>query len=66
MSTAAISDQTLSHWLTAVSSQLQVRRIENQGRPRPTRNRERERARREARKLFADYYAEVALASVIH
>ena len=30
--------------------------------PRPKRNRERERARREARQLFAQYYADQAIA----
>jgi len=63
MTTAAISDNTLTHWLKAVSSHLEVRRVENQARPRPKRNRERERARREARQLFAQYYAEIAVAS---
>lgn len=53
-------DTQLDSWLHAVSRQLQVRRLENQGRPRPKRNRERERARREARQLFARWYAEQA------
>lgn len=65
MTTAAISDNTLTHWLQAVSSHLEVRRVENQGRPRPKRNRERERARREARQLFAQYYAEIAVSAAV-
>ena len=52
---------TLRTWLREVSTHLEVRRYENQARPRPKRNRERERARREARQLFAQYYAEQAL-----
>lgn len=52
---------SLKSWLSAVNSHLEVRRVENQARPRPKRNRERERARREARKLFAQYYADLAI-----
>lgn len=54
-------DTQLHSWLNAVSRQLQVRRVENQARPRPKRNRERERARREARQLFARWYADRAV-----
>lgn len=54
---------TLNTWLKAVNSHLAVRRVENRARPRPKRNRERERARREARQLFAQYYAEIAVNS---
>lgn len=51
----------LNSWLKAVSNHLEYRRVESQARPRPKRNRERERARREARQLFAEYYAELAV-----
>jgi hypothetical protein len=44
-----------------VSSELSIRRIEARSTPRPKRNRERERARREARQLFVEYYADRAL-----
>lgn len=66
MTTAAVSTNTLSHWLNAVNNHLEVRRVENQARPRPKRNRERERARREARQLFAQYYAELAISAATH
>lgn len=52
---------TLSTWLQAVNGQLQARRVETQGMTRPKRNRERERARREARVLFSQFYAEQAM-----
>jgi hypothetical protein len=52
---------TLQGWLTGVSGELAVRREESRALPRPKRNRERERARREARQLFAAYYAERAI-----
>lgn len=55
-----LDTSTLSSWLSAVSTHLQVRRITSQGTPKPKRNRERERARREARQLFAQFYAERA------
>ena len=51
----------LDNWLKAVSNHLEYRRVESQARPRPKRNRERERARREARQLFIEYYAEIAV-----
>lgn len=51
----------LNNWLKAVSNHLEYRRVEGQARPRPKRNRERERARREARQLFAEYQAELAI-----
>ncbi len=62
---AETTNNNLDNWLRQVSRHLEVRRAENRSRPRPKRNRERERARREARQLFADWYAEraVALAS---
>lgn len=52
---------TLTTWLQAVNGQLQARRIETQSLTRPKRNRERERARREARILFSQFYAEQAM-----
>ncbi len=52
---------TLHTWLRGVSSELSIRRIEARSTPRPKRNRERERARREARQLFVEYYADRAL-----
>jgi hypothetical protein len=52
---------TLTHWLSGVRTQLQIRREETRALPRPKRNRERERARREARQLFATYYADCAI-----
>jgi hypothetical protein len=55
------SKQTLSTWLKSVNNHLEVRRTEQRAVPRPKRNRERERARREARQLFVQYYAEHAI-----
>jgi hypothetical protein len=52
---------TLNGWLKTVSTELSIRRIEARATPRPKRNREREKARREARQLFASYYAERAV-----
>jgi hypothetical protein len=52
---------TLKSWLSQVNGQLQVRRVETQGVSRPKRNRDRERARREARALFSEFYAEMAI-----
>ncbi|MFO0725014.1 MAG: hypothetical protein U1E65_14640 [Myxococcota bacterium] len=49
------------NWLSVVSDHLDQRRMDKRSLPRPKRNRERERARREARQLFRDYYAELAL-----
>lgn len=54
---------TLHTWLKGVSSELSIRRIEARATPRPKRNREREKARREARQLFAEFYAERAISS---
>lgn len=54
-------NSTLTTWLQAVNGQLQARRIETQSLTRPKRNRERERARREARILFSQFYAEQAM-----
>ena len=54
-------DTKLTDWLKNVNSHLAVRRMESRARPQPKRNRERERARREARQLFAQYYAEQAI-----
>jgi hypothetical protein len=51
----------LRTWLEAVNDHLTVRKMEMRTIPRPKRNRDRERARREARQLFAQYYAERAL-----
>jgi hypothetical protein len=59
-------DNTLQSWLQSVSSELEVRRIETRALPRPKRNREREKARREARQLFAAYYAEQAIHNIAH
>lgn len=53
--------KNLSSWLTTVHSHLEQRRVERSSMPRPKRNRERERARREARQLFREFYAERAL-----
>lgn len=54
----------LTSWLKDLNVELAVRREESRALPRPKRNRERERARREARQLFASYYAEQALESL--
>ena len=54
-------DTKLTQWLRTVNAHLAVRRMETRARPQPKRNRERERARREARQLFAQYYAEQAM-----
>jgi len=54
-------DTKLNNWLKSVNAHLAVRRMETRARPQPKRNRERERARREARQLFAQYYAEQAM-----
>lgn len=54
-------DTKLNDWLKTVNAHLSVRRTEARARPQPKRNRERERARREARQLFAQYYAERAM-----
>lgn len=56
-----IEKTTLQSWLSGVSTHLAVRRVETRATPKPKRNRERERARREARQLFAAYYAERAI-----
>ena len=56
-----IKDTKLTDWLKTVNAHLAVRRMEARARPQPKRNRERERARREARQLFAQYYAEQAM-----
>jgi hypothetical protein len=53
--------QSLSSWLRTVHNELAIRRVETRSVPRPKRNRERERARREARQLFAEFYAEQAI-----
>ena len=58
MQTHPEKKKTLNTWLDAVTDHLTVRRMEMRTIPRPKRNRERERARREARQLFAQYYAE--------
>jgi hypothetical protein len=55
----------LKKWMTAVSAHLEARRLEAQAQPRPRRNRERERARREARRLFAQYEADRAIENAI-
>lgn len=59
--TASISKTTLSSWLQAVNSHLEVRREEVRAQPSPKRNRAREKARREARQLFAQYHAHLAI-----
>ena len=61
MNTAIAKDSKLTQWLKTVNAHLAVRRMESRARPQPKRNRERERARREARQLFAEYYAEQAI-----
>lgn len=61
MQTGLEKKKTLNNWLRAVNDHLAVRRMEQRAMPRPKRNRDRERARREARQLFAQYYAERAL-----
>lgn len=53
------SKVNLNGWLSQVHSHLEQRRAERTTLPRPKRNRERERARREARQLFLDYYADL-------
>lgn len=53
--------KSLSSWLNVVNDHLDRRRVDRASVPRPKRNRDRERARREARQLFRDYYAELAL-----
>jgi hypothetical protein len=50
----------LNKWLDTVHAHIERRRVERTALPRPKRNRERERARREARQLFRDYYADRA------
>lgn len=55
------SDPTLHTWLRTVHSFIGQRRVDRGALPRPKRNRERERARREARQLFREYYAELAV-----
>ncbi len=54
----------IDSWLDAVSNHISVRRQTLQDRPRPKRNREREKARRQARQLFAEYYADLAVEQV--
>ncbi len=61
MTATANQEVTLNRWLKAVNTHLHVRRAEIQALPRPKRNRERERARREARQLFAQFYADQAV-----
>ncbi len=61
MLTRNTDPQTLSSWLNVVNDHLDRRRVDRSATPRPKRNRDRERARREARQLFRDYYAELAL-----
>lgn len=61
MLTRNTDPQTLSSWLNVVNDHLDRRRVDRSSTPRPKRNRDRERARREARQLFRDYYAELAL-----
>ncbi|MCK6549023.1 hypothetical protein L6R52_24470 [Myxococcota bacterium] len=56
-----MTNTSLQAWLSNVNQHISTRRIEMKSLPRPKRNRERERARREARQLFAEYYAERAL-----
>ncbi|MEM1025557.1 MAG: hypothetical protein AAGD10_15945 [Myxococcota bacterium] len=51
----------IDNWLDAISNHITVRRQTLQDRPRPKRNREREKARRQARQLFAEYYADLAV-----
>ncbi|MBX2813364.1 MAG: hypothetical protein KTR25_16230 [Myxococcales bacterium] len=53
------SPEALDAWLNAVSSHLAVRRFSARD-GFHNRNRERERARRQARKLFQDYYRNLA------
>lgn len=48
--------KAMHQWLRAVRADLEVRRRELAGVPRPPRNRAREKARREARQLFRAYY----------
>jgi hypothetical protein len=48
-------------WLGAVNAHLSVRRLHAAAMPKPRRNREREKARRQARQLFAEYYADRAI-----
>lgn len=55
-------NEALDAWLNAVSSHLAVRRTETTGAT--SRNRSRELARREARRLFAVYYRDLAKARV--
>lgn len=55
------SSEVLNSWLSAVSSHLAVRRHESRD-GLSQRNRERERARRQARKLFQEYYRTLAIA----
>ncbi|HJL41358.1 MAG TPA: hypothetical protein RMG48_08630 [Myxococcales bacterium LLY-WYZ-16_1] len=56
----------LNSWLKAVNTHLEVRRMEVRASPRPKRNRAREKARREARQLFAEHYANLAIAASSH
>lgn len=51
----------LDTWLDSVNAHLSIRRLHARATPGPRRNRERERARREARQLFAEYYADLAV-----
>ncbi|MGF1509425.1 MAG: hypothetical protein ACFB9M_07980 [Myxococcota bacterium] len=53
--------QFFNSWLDAVNTHLSVRRMEVAQSPKPSRNREREKARRQARQLFAEYYADRAI-----
>jgi hypothetical protein len=61
MRESPMRSDALKKWMTAVSAHLEARRLEVQTQPRPKRNRERERARREARRLFAEYATDRAL-----
>lgn len=51
----------LDAWLAAVSTHLAVRKTESRSSP-SVRNRSRQRARMEARRLFAEYERDLALA----
>jgi len=61
MRESPMRSDSLKKWTTAVSAHLASRRLAANAKPRPKRNRDRERARREARRLFAQYEADRAL-----
>jgi hypothetical protein len=60
MQTPRRDDPTLHTWLDTIHGFITQRRHERIALPKPKRNRERERARREARQLFREFYAEQA------